>query len=498
MRLSDRHVIEDLGIPGTELMAAAARHIADAARARRKEGAIAAFCGTGNNGGDGIGAAAYLLQEGAAVRVFLIGNPESLTPDSREMLRLLESHGGAVETFDSAHDIVGYLRGCDVIIDAMFGTGLNSDVRGDALLAVEMINESAAYVIAADMPSGVCADTGRILGAAVSADLTVTFSLPKAGQFLEPGCVCAGDLHVCDIGVPQEVLRDLPAYADAVLPDEIALPRRNPNTHKGDYGRCLIIAGSVGYTGAPTLCARAASRCGAGLVAVGVPQRIYDITAAKLDEEMPFPLPDDGSGRLSIAALDAIVSRAAECDAMVIGPGLSRSPGITELVAAVLKLVTIPVILDADGINAISGNIDILDNAAGPVILTPHPGEFMRLGGDLSGGNRLGPAREFAVAHNVITVLKGHRTISAMPDGSAYINTTGGPAMAKGGSGDVLAGMIAALIGQKFPLKDSVLAAVCIHGYAGDKCADEYGVYSPVAGDIINMLPMAAKLFTER
>ena len=498
MREVDRHVIEDLGVPGTKLMYTAARHVSDAALELRSDGHVAVFCGTGNNGGDGIGAAANLLQSGVHARVFLIGDPDKLTPDSVEMLELLKSHGGTLEIFNETTDIENFLQDCNVIIDAIFGIGLNSEIRGDALAAIETINASNARTIAADIPSGVCADTGRILGLAVDADVTVTFSLPKAGHFLEPGCTHCGDIRVCDIGIPLDLLQDLQPYANAVVSGDITLPRRQPCTHKGDYGRCLIVTGSVGYTGAPVLCARAASRMGAGLVHVGVPEAVYDIMAVKLDEEMPHPLPGDGHGKLSKTAADEIISRAAECDALLIGPGLSQSADITEVVSSVLKSVTIPVILDADGINAIAGNIDILDEAACPVILTPHPGEFARIGGDISSGGRLGAARKFAEAHKCIVVLKGHRTITALPDGSAYINTTGGPAMAKGGSGDVLAGMTAALVGQKFPLQDSTLAAVYIHGLAGDMCAEEYGDYSVTASDIINMLSKATKQVMER
>ena len=276
-----------------------------------------------------------------------------------------------------------------------------------------------------------------------------------------------------------------------VMPEDIHLPRRQPDSHKGDYGRCLIIAGSVGYTGAPALCARAASRMGAGLVFLGVPESIYSIMAAKLDEEMPFPLPDDSGGRLAAGAANEILRRSEECDAVLIGPGLGMSPGIVELVEALLQNVKAPVVLDADALNAIAGNSDVLRTAACPLILTPHPGEFARLGGDLSGRDRLGVARDFAQSHGCVLVLKGHKTITALPDGTAYINTTGGPAMAKGGSGDVLAGMIAALAGQKFPIKDAATAAVYLHGLAGDLCAVEYGEYSVTASDITAMLPKA-------
>ena len=507
MREMDRIAIEDRGIPGTDLMLKAAGHIAEAALERISPGGRAAvFCGTGNNGGDGIGAAAFLMEKGVPVRVFLLGSEEKLTGDSNEMLKRLLALSGSIEPYIESIELVDCIGKCDVIIDAMFGIGLNSDLRGDALAATDMINSSGACVIAADIPSGVHADTGAILGGAVAADITVTFSQAKPGHFIEPGCTRCGEVRVRDIGIPHDLmeaahlpspepcpLSPVPSKTFAVMPEDIKLPRRRPDSHKGDYGRCLIIAGSVGYTGAPAMCARAASRMGAGLVFLGVPEPVYTIMAVKLDEEMPFPLPDDGEGKLTADAGNELLRRCAECDAVVIGPGLGRSPGITELVTFLLHNVKTPVVLDADGLNAIAGNIDILEKAACPLILTPHLGEFARLGGDLSGKDRLSAARDFAMSHNCVLVLKGHRTITALPDGTAYINTTGNPAMAKGGSGDVLSGMIAALVGQKFQGWEAALTAVYLHGLAGDICAAQYGEYSVSAGDMTAMLPKAIK-----
>jgi len=235
---------------------------------------------------------------------------------------------------------------------------------------------------------------------------------------------------------------------------------------------------------------------GAGLVFLGVPESVYNIMAAKLDEEMPFPLPCDKHGRLAANAAGEILRRADESDVCLIGPGLGRSSDISELVLSAIRIVEKPVVLDADGLNAIAAGTDILDKAAGSLILTPHPGEFARLGGDVTSGDRLRAARSFAHEHGCVLVLKGHRTITAFPDGSAYINTSGCPAMAKGGSGDVLAGMIASLIAQKFPIKDAVLTAVFLHGLSGEMCAAEFGEYSVTAGDLISMLPKAVRSIT--
>jgi len=492
MREMDSYVIETLNIPGSTLMSNAAEHLAVATLERLTLGGqVAVFCGVGNNGGDGIGAAAYLIEKGVPVRVFIIGDMEKLSFDSREMLRRFDLLGGSSDPFASSCSLEDYLTSCDVVIDAIFGIGLNYEIHGDALNAIKLINESRAYIISADISSGVHADTGRVLGEAVRADITVTFSIPKPGHFVEPGCTYCGELRVCDIGIPHDIISGAISPVYAITSDDVILPHRRKDTHKGDYGRCLLAAGSIGYTGAPALSARAASRMGAGLVYLGVPEPIYPIMAAKLDEEMPFPLPADKQGRLAANSAGELIRRASDCDVLLLGPGLGTSPEITELVLSIIRLAKTPIILDADGINAISGHRDILDMAACPLILTPHPGEYVRLSGDLSSIDRLRSAREFALTHKCVLVLKGHRTITALPDGSAYINTTGSPAMAKGGSGDVLAGMIAALIAQKFPLKEAVTTAVYLHGLAGDICASELGEYSVTASDIIESIPRA-------
>lgn len=498
MRGMDRYSIDVLGIPSTLLMTNAAEHVAKAALEFMEEGGSAAvFCGSGNNGGDGVAAASYLIKKGMNVRVFLTGRREKMTADTSEMERRLNELGGVLEDFSEAAEAEYCLNHCSVVIDAMFGVGLNSSLRGDALEAVRLINASGAHVVAADIPSGVEADTGNILGDAVRADVTVTFGHAKVGLFAEPGSIYSGDVRVADIGIPPDLIDGVKADCHAVTDGDITLPRRRRDAHKGNYGHALIIAGSVGYSGAPVLAARAATAAGAGLVSLGVPKAIYTIAAGKCDEEMVFPLPCTDKGLLSGTALDIILKRLEASDVCLIGPGLGRSDAACKLVPAVLRHSAIPLILDADGINALSGNINVLDEAGCPVILTPHPGEFKRLGGDLT-SDRQSAARRFAEKHNCILVLKGHRTVTALPDGTVYINTTGGPAMAKGGTGDVLAGIATSLIGQKFPIKDAVLAAVYLHGLSGDICANTLGEYSVTASDIIRSLPEAMKKVTER
>lgn len=270
-----------------------------------------------------------------------------------------------------------------------------------------------------------------------------------------------------------------------------ALPVRRRESSKGDYGRALLICGSVGYTGAPFLAAEAAVRSGAGLVFLGVPRDIYEIVAVKLNEAMPFPLPSE-DGRLSSRSIEEILRRLEKCDVCLVGPGLGRSQGVSEVVFEIIRKSRVPLVIDADGINALSANINILDEAACPIILTPHEGEFKRLGGDLSKGREEG-ALAFIREHSCTLVLKGSGTVIAFSDGTAVRNTTGNPGMAKGGSGDVLAGMITALLAQRIPLKTAVSAAVWLHGRAGDILREELGEYSMTPTDLVYALPRAFK-----
>lgn len=503
MRRIDREAIDNHDISGITLMSNAAEHLAKVALEHIPAGGkVAVFCGAGNNGGDGIGAASYLIEKGISVRAFLVdttGNIdtmlENLTPDASVMYKQLLGSGGSLELMLPSVDLIGYVESCTVIIDAILGTGLNANLKDNVLNAVEIINNSKAFTISADVPTGVQSDTGAILGNAVNADITVTFSLAKAGLYSEPGSIYSGEVIVCDIGIPKKIIDSVTTNIHVVTKDDISLPKRRRDSHKGKYGRALIIAGSVGYTGAPALTARAATKLGAGLVYLGVPETIYFVLAAKLDEEMPFPLPSDDNGLLTESAIDEIMHKAEKADVCVIGPGLGVSDDVSKLVQSIVSQSNKTLILDADGLNAFAGKTHLLKEAKCQLILTPHMGEFVRLGGD-PGGDRMSSAIDFATKHECILVLKGHRTIIALPSGAGYINTTGGPAMAKGGSGDVLAGMIAALLAQKFPVLKAVTTAVYLHGLSGDMCADKIGEYCVSASDLISMLPFAVKTVT--
>ena len=493
MREMDRVAITERGIPSTDLMEQAAAAIADQVMdlVGDQPGRVVCFCGPGNNGGDGVACARLLLEADFEVRCILVGPHEKMTQDTRAMEVKLAAAGGSLEPFQpNDPDFALWCLGCDVMVDALFGIGLNSPLHGDALTAVHMMNTCDIPVVSADIPSGVEADTGRVLGTAVQAERTVTFTLPKVGHYVGRGGMCTGMLTVANIGIPADLVDGQEYPVCSVEEQDISLPRRRRDAHKGDFGRVNILGGSVGYTGAPVFAAQAAVRTGAGLVSVGVPAPVWPVVASKLDEAMPYPLPAGKEGQLSLEAGEAIHSRLSKCGVCLIGPGLGRSNGVAAVVRHLLEELHIPVILDADGINALEGHMDILDNRQGlHTVLTPHDGEFARLGGDLSHGDRLGAARRFAMEHSCCLVLKGHRTITAFPDGTAYINTTGNPGMAKGGSGDVLAGVILSLLGQGLPARQAVPMAVWLHGAAGDRCAAQMGEYGMTPTDMVAALP---------
>jgi NAD(P)H-hydrate epimerase len=491
MRDADNTAIHVRGIPSTLLMTNAAQHVVSAAAeiARTREAYI--FCGSGNNGGDGVAAAFLLMRRGFRVRALLVGSREKMTADTSEMERRLREVGGALEDFDADEpNLAEALDKTGVIIDAMYGIGLNSALRGKGLAAAKMINAASAPVVSADIASGVEADTGRILGEAVRADITVTFSLAKPGHFAEPGCTCGGEIRIADIGIPKDCVSAAGTETFAVTQSDVSLPRRAEISHKSDYGKLLIIGGCVGYTGAPSLCAHAAVRSGAGLVYLGVPQEIYGITAVKNAEAMPFPLPSEG-GKLSYDARRELLARLETCDTAVLGCGLGRSEAISALVSEAVEKSKCRLVIDADGLFAIGGQPDVLRRAAMPVVLTPHEGEFARLGGVLS-GDRQADARSFAQKYGCILVLKGHRTVVAFPSGEVYIICAGNAGMAKGGSGDALAGVIGAMLCQ-LPEKDAVVTAAWLHASAGDIAREKYGEYSMTPSDLIDALPAATQ-----
>ena len=504
MRELDRQAIEEIGIPSIDLMERAAEGVALAALGylpRPKKAAAAVFCGSGNNGGDGIAAGRMLREKGVNVRVFLVGSREKMTADAREEERRLTESGGALVAFDPEdREQADWVNRCQVIIDAVFGVGLSRNILPESVYAraIDLMNGAPAPVVAADIASGVAADSGAVLGCAVRADRTITFTLPKIGQFVGDGAMYSGEVTVWDIGIPEELTQKTVCSVQT-MEEELAaecLPVRKADGHKGDFGKLLVVGGAVGYTGAPYLTASAAVRTGCGLVFLGVPESIWQVEAVKCTSAMPFPLPEN-KGMLSDGTLQNIEEKLAGCHVLALGPGLGRSQQVTELVCELLERTAQPVVLDADGINALSGHIDVLDQRRDRVtILTPHDGEFARIGGALE--DRLGGARAFAAEHGCILVLKGHRTLIAAPQGNVLVNTTGNSGLAKGGSGDVLTGLIASLLAQgASPIRAAGLG-VWLHGRAGDLAAEKLTPYAMTPEDVIAELGSAfAELMEE-
>jgi len=498
MKELDRQAIEERGIPSIELMERASEGVAKAALSllaeRPGKCRAAVFCGAGNNGGDGIGAARRLFLSGMKVRVFLVGRYEKMTPDALEETRRLSECGVELEPFDPENlQQTAWVRGAHVLVDAIFGVGLSREIKVESIFAaaIRLMNECSGKVVAADIASGVEADSGRVLGCAVKADKTLTFTLKKVGQAVGDGAMLSGDVEVLDIGIPKDLEQQTVCSVQTMEKSfaKAAIPARKQDGHKGDFGKLLVIGGSVGYTGAPYLTASAAVRSGCGLVFLGVPESIWAVEAAKCVSAMPFPLLEK-HGLLSYKALQKIKEKMDGCHVLAIGPGLGRSEQLTRLVCQLLSETEKPVVLDADGINALAGHMDILDRRKGRItILTPHDGEFARIGGELAHGDRVRAARDFAVAHGCWLVLKGHRTVVAGPTGNVLVNTTGNSGLAKGGSGDVLTGIIASLLAQGATAVQAAGAGVWIHGRAGDLAEEKLTAYAMTPEDVIAALP---------
>ena len=499
MKELDRIAIEERGIPSLTLMERAAQGIVhEAVRDFAQPGQAAVFAGSGNNGGDGVAAACLLRQAGWTVRAFLTGSRERMSRDCREMAEWLSRMGGALEDFDPADgDQRAFVLGADLLIDAIFGVGLSRPVEGRAAQAAALINEAEGLVVSADVPSGLDADSGAVLGCAVRADKTVTFTMKKPGHLL--GEAYCGAVTVWDIGIPRDLLENWEGPAvgvDLALVRKL-LPKRPPDGHKGTFGKAYLLCGSAAYTGAPVLAARAAVRGGCGLVTVGVPAAAWGPVAARCLEEMPQALPDK-DGMVSKDALHILQEKLFTADAALIGPGLGRGRETEKVIRRLVETCPGPLVLDADGINALEGHIDTLDARRGRVtVVTPHDGEFARLG-DWEGEKSLDTARAFAAHHGCVLVWKGHRTMVAAPDGRCYVNTTGNSGMAKGGSGDVLAGLLTSLLAQGMEAGAAAACAVWLHGTAGDLAAAERTEYAMTAGDLLQFLPAAFRRVTAR
>ena len=511
MKEMDRRAIEEKGIPSPVLMERAARHVAEEAvrflerengSCGRRPYRAAVFCGPGNNGGDGAAAARFLAERGLETRAFLVGSREKMTADTRLMEERLAQAGLALEDWQTEEQ-KDWCACADLILDALLGVGLRGEVRPGVKETILWLDSLDKPVLAVDIASGIHSDTGEVMGAALHAAVTVTFTLPKFGHLEGQGGYYTGELKTADIGIPEDVVEQVLAEKDDEGKAPVfeacdgacagrLLPRRRPDGHKGTFGRVSITGGSIGLTGAPVLASRGAARCGSGLIFLGVPESIYPVTAASCLEVMPSPLSDQ-NGRISSRAFFQILERLNSCDAGLIGPGLGRSQELSLLVCKLLEQTAVPLVLDADGLYAVKDRKELLRQRQEKglvTILTPHEGEFAYLGGDLSLGRRRAALR-FAERYGCILALKGPATVTASPDGRVYINTTGNNGMAKGGSGDVLAGMVLSFLGQGMEPVEAAALAVYLHGLAGDLCRDRLGEYGMLPGDLAEEIPAA-------
>lgn len=500
MQRMDHSTIESFGIPGRVLMENAGRGATAfflEAIYRLHEGPVGIMAGRGNNGGDGFVMARYLHQKGIAVTVFLLAPKERLTGDAAANLNLLDVMGvPVVEITDE--DVFKQqqlaMRHQHTWIDAILGTGLRSDVRGFFRTAIDFINQQNRPVFAVDIPSGLNADTGQVCGICIEATATATFGFAKTGHLSYPGRTLTGRLKVVEIGIPPHVATDVGCRQHLITPGTLKqhFPRRTATAHKGNTGHLLILAGSPGKTGAAAMAAMSAMRVGAGLVTLGVPCSLNPVLEALVTEAMTVPLAESAQAGLDESAVETILTLFEGKRCLAIGPGIGTDPSTGRLLSRLIQASPVPLVIDADGLNLIAADPDILSKRQSPILLTPHPGEMARLSGHSTAdiqSDRIGHARAFAKQYGVIVILKGAGTIIAQPDGTAFINPTGNPGMAAGGMGDVLTGIIGGLITQGMPIDAAARCGVYLHGLAADRVAQLKAPVGYLATDVMETLP---------
>ena len=496
MRSMDREAIEQLRIPEEILMEnagqAAASVLAGEISIRNRK--IVIFCGIGNNGGDGFVAARKIHADGGHASVFILGNPDKYRGAARMNLDILAQLPIPVRTIESVRTVKMEVLHSHAIMDAIFGTGLDREVTGLYREVIALINQSGKKVLSLDIPSGIHGDTGEIMGAAVKADCTVAFGLPKIGAMLYPGFERCGKLYVCHISFPPSLHNRDTIKIEINGPS--ALPPRNRSGHKGSMGEALFIAGASGYFGAPYFAAMSFLKAGGGYARLAVPRSMVSAIAQKGSEIVFIPQEETASGSIALGNRNRLVELAEKMDMVVIGPGLSLDPETQQLVRELVKTISAPVLIDGDGISAVSGDMKIVRKRKSPTVLTPHLGEMSRMAGlsisEIS-RRRIPVLQKTAGDLGSFIVLKGAHSLIGCPDERVFINLSGNSGMATAGSGDVLTGTIAAAIGLGLPPEEAVKKGVFIHGFAGDLAAAEKGEDGMTAQDILECLPRAMK-----
>lgn len=508
MQEVDRRTIDEVGIPGVVLMENAGRGVAEEIMRRFSTTTprrALILAGKGNNGGDGYVIARYLLNKGWQVTTLILAERQSIKGDAALHLSALENCGGHVVCFSDDNMLATFLAAaceCTVFVDALFGTGLTKPAQGVYRKAIEWLNLQRAPVVAVDVPSGMEASTGRIPGPAVKASLTVTFAFPKVGLVSYPGAGLVGELVVVDIGIPDQVASRV--SAECLLVDSAQanslLPVRRHDGHKGIFGHLLVLAGSTGKAGAAVMAAESGLRGGAGLVTLACPQSLQPVIASQLKEVMTAPLAES-HGEVSPQSLDNLLMLAEGKQALAIGPGLGVAAETGALVRSLLQQVDLPMVIDADGLTALCGHTQILERQAGrQIVLTPHPGEMARLttlSVDEIQADRVAVARDFALRHQVVLLLKGARTVIASPDGLVHVNSTGHAGLASGGMGDVLTGLIGSLLAQGLTALDAATLGAYLHGLAADRLLAIYGDAGLLATDVMSEIPAARRALSK-
>lgn len=502
MRALDDAATNEYNIPSLLLMENAGRSLYEFITwifKERETRKISIISGKGNNGGDGIVLARYLLNHGIDHELFLLAEINEYKKDAKTNLDIYTKSGGVPTVIEKDYAAFRVkIQDSDIVVDAIFGTGLSNEIDGFNADVINLVNSSKIPVMSVDIPSGIDGTSGLSLGTSINATWTVTFGSLKRGFFQNDGIDKAGEIIVADIGLPRSLADHKPSL-NLLRNNDVRVEnfKRTKNTHKGTYGHLLIVAGSTGKTGAAKMAAIAAVRAGAGLVTVAVPDSIAPAIESFTLEAMTFPLASS-HGTLSAKCIQTLVDLSNDKSTILIGPGISTSMDNFEIISKLLSVGKVPVIIDADGLNSICSDLSVLKKRSCDIIITPHSGEMGRLLGISAADverNRIDVAVDFARKYNVYTILKGSKTILAMPDGNAFISPFGNPGMATGGSGDVLSGIIGGFICSGVQLSDALTTALIVHGKAGDLASEKYGQRSLAARDIIEGVITVIKEF---